>query len=138
MKNITWIASYPKSGNTWIRAILYCAIIGELDINVLGKFIPSLANIASELLGDKFKNPMEIRFKWLEAQKRVSESAASKGIASILKTHNAAGDYDVGIFPNYEYAANAIYIVRDPRDVAVSYSKHFNHSIKIAANKLGI
>ncbi len=136
MKNITWIASYPKSGNTWIRTILYSAILGKLDINGMGKFIPNFATLASDMLGNAFKDPMEIRYKWLETQKRISETAISQGKSCILKTHNAAGKYDVGVFPNSEFSANAIYIVRDPRDVAVSYSKHFNHSIKVATDKL--
>ena len=136
MKNITWIASYPKSGNTWIRTILYSAVLGRIDLNRIGNFIPNFAALASELLGDAFKDPMEIRYKWLETQKRISENAISQRKSCILKTHNAAGNYDVGIFPNSKFSANAIYIVRDPRDVAVSYSKHFNHSIKVAADKL--
>lgn len=136
MKNITWVASYPKSGNTWIRTILYSAIFGKLDINGMGSFIPNFAYLASELLGDGFKDPMDIKYKWLETQKRISESAISKSKSCIIKTHNAAGNYDVGIFPNPKFSANAIYIVRDPRDVAVSYSKHFNHSLKVATDKL--
>ena len=35
MKNIVWLASYPKSGNTWIRSVLSLAIYQNLDINDL-------------------------------------------------------------------------------------------------------
>ena len=51
-KNIVWLASYPKSGNTWIRAIVYAALFGQLNINELGKLIPSFA-FAASLLNDK-------------------------------------------------------------------------------------
>ena len=136
MKNITWIASYPKSGSTWIRSILFCALNGSLNINEMGNFIPNFATIASTYLGDNFQDPMDIRYKWQQAQKQLSQTALSKNQNLIIKTHNAAGKYDVGIFPSAEYSSNAVYIVRDPRDVAVSYSKHFNHSIKIAVEKL--
>ena len=35
MKNIVWLASYPKSGNTWLRAVLSFALYNNLDINRL-------------------------------------------------------------------------------------------------------
>lgn len=136
MNNITWIASYPKSGNTWVRSILYCALNGSLNLNEMGNFIPNFATIANKYLGDKFQDPMDIRYKWQHAQKQLSQRASSENKNIIIKTHNAAGKYDVGVFPSTEYSSNAVYIVRDPRDVAVSYSKHFNHSIKIAVEKL--
>ena len=136
MKNITWVASYPKSGNTWIRTILYSAIFGKLDINGMGSFIPNFAYLASELLGDGFKDPMDIKYKWLETQKRISESAISKSKSCIIKTHNAAGNYDVGIFPNPKFSANAIYIVRDPRDIVLSFSHHNNETIEETSKKI--
>ena len=42
MKKIVWIASYPKSGNTWVRSILANAIFRESDISKFSQLIPSL------------------------------------------------------------------------------------------------
>ena len=125
-KKITWISSYPKSGNTWIRAIIFSALRGYLELNQIGDLIPNFSVFPNKLLSRNFTNPLDIRFKWNEAQKfLVSENKNN----IILKTHNAAGKYDVGVFPLPELTLNAIYVIRDPRDVAVSYSKHFKTSI---------
>ena len=38
-RNIVWIASYPKSGNTWVRSILYCATHGKVELNQMGDHV---------------------------------------------------------------------------------------------------
>ena len=53
MKNIVWLASYPKSGNTWLRAVLSLALYNNLDINKLG--IYSLNNIIKNLYPNNAK-----------------------------------------------------------------------------------
>ena len=40
MKNLVWLASYPKSGNTWVRACLMLAITGDLSLDKLIEVIP--------------------------------------------------------------------------------------------------
>lgn len=133
MNKITWISSYPKSGNTWIRTVVFCALRGYLDLNELGTLIPNFSIFPNNIVGKDFYNPVDIRYRWLDAQKKLTSENENN---IILKTHNAAGKYDVGIFPAPEYTLNAIYIVRDPRDVAVSYSKHFNTSISDAVRRM--
>ncbi len=136
MKNITWIASYPKSGNTWLRAILYAAVNGEVDINKLGTLVPSFSrpvNIAcknARIAGD----PNEIIKYWDKAQKIASDHGKSGGV--LLKTHNACGNYGGVTFPSKRFTEKAIYIVRNPRDVAVSYGNHYNRSISQSVVKM--
>ncbi len=84
-------------------------------------------------MSEQFSNPLETRYKWNEAQ-HVLVSENKNNI--ILKTHNAAGKYDFRLSPLPELALKAIYIVRDPRDVAFSYSKHFNTSIGDAVRRI--
>ena len=44
-EKITWLASYPKSGNTWLRSMLYAYGNGGLvDINLMATIGPSDAN----------------------------------------------------------------------------------------------
>ena len=41
MGKIIWLASYPKSGNTWVRAFLHNLLAGpggEFDINRITEF----------------------------------------------------------------------------------------------------
>ena len=134
MKNIVWLASYPKSGNTWIRAIVYSALFGQVTIHKLGEMIPNFAFFASQLNARKFESPGQIRHFWEQAQSQLCQSAGNERI--LLKTHNAAGIYDVGEFPSRKYSEKAVYLVRDPRDVAVSYSSHFGLSLESAINSL--
>ena len=46
IKNIVWIASYPKSGNTWVRAILAEALFHSNKLNHLGKLLISIDNVS--------------------------------------------------------------------------------------------
>ena len=133
MSKITWIASYPKSGNTWIRTVVFCALRGYLDLNEVGGLIPNFSIFPNNMVGKDFDNQEDIRYKWQDAQKKLTSENEND---IILKTHNAAGKYDVGTFPSPECTLNALYIVRDPRDVAVSYSKHFNTSISDAVRRM--
>lgn len=134
LKNIVWLASYPKSGNTWLRAIVYSALFGQMTIHELGGMIPNFAFFASQLNGGKFESPGQIRHFWEQAQSQLCQSAGNDRV--LLKTHTAAGIYDVGEFPSRKYSEKAIYVVRDPRDVAVSYSSHFGLSLESAINSL--
>ena len=126
---IIWIASYPKSGNTLLRSIL-CSLIasenGVLDMKHLS-LIPNFSqkrffeNLTSERIDVK-----EVSKHWIGAQKRLLKNGKFK----LLKTHNANCSVYNNLFTNTELTAGAIYIVRDPRDVLCSASKHFDLSIE--------
>ena len=133
-KNIVWLASYPKSGNTWIRAIVYAALFGQINIQKLGQMIPNFAFFASQLNDEKFESPGQIRHFWARAQQELCHSSGESRV--LLKTHNAAGVYDVGEFPSKKYTEKAVYVVRDPKDVAISYSYHFGQNLDISINSL--
>ena len=71
---IIWIASYPKSGNTWVRSLLghyYFSKNAELDFSVL-RNIPNFS--VGDFISDKnlLKKPMDIPQMWLKTQKYLS------------------------------------------------------------------
>ena len=134
MKNIVWLASYPKSGNTWLRTIIYTALNNELKLNDIGNFIPNFSFYADLEAQNKIQNFSDVRKFWYVTQLNLSKKA-NKHIL-LLKTHNITGKYDVGFFPSKEFTKSAIYVVRDPRDVAISYSKHFDHDLITSTNVL--
>ncbi|MGH6918446.1 MAG: sulfotransferase domain-containing protein [Geminicoccaceae bacterium] len=129
MRRINWIASYPKSGNTWVRAIVDRIVHPErpFDINALGATAPSFARLtqkfvernAIEVAGAA---PGEVRRWWTPLQREI---CMGSGHEIFLKTHNVAAKFDSGPFPDPGSSARAIYVLRDPRDVALSYAHHY-------------
>lgn len=136
-KGIVWIASYPKSGNTWTRAFLHNLIkiisgeaAGEQDINKMGEY--STWDISLELYKELLnKDPREVdRAEIAAVRPLVQEKIAemTDGL-SFVKTHNALM-IDRGVPTiNSAVTSGAIYIVRNPLDVAISYSHHMGRSI---------
>jgi len=141
MNPIVWLASFPKSGNTWFRLLIANLLNdgeGPVDINR----IPELGAIASArapfdqitLLDSGLLTHDEADA--LRAAVYVVEAAEYPHAAHFVKVHDA---YTLNTRGEPLFAAGArgvIYIVRDPRDVAVSLSHHSSISIDAAVDKL--
>ena len=131
-KQIIWIASYPKSGNTWIRSFLssyYCTSDGSFNFDLL-KNIPTFeSDIFSPYISkqEAATNPESISKYWIEVQKN---SKLKNGNFIFLKTHNFCGEVNNYPFTSAKYTIGFIYVVRDPREVVVSYSNHFKISFE--------
>jgi len=126
---IVWIASYPKSGNTWIRSIIASILYaedGKFNFELIKKIdqFETLQNF-NFLKKKKIEhfeqlNKMNIVSQyWLEAQKQLID----KNKILFFKTHSANYTYDNLSFANNETTRGCIYIMRDPRDIIISYSK---------------
>lgn len=126
---IIWIASYPKSGNTWVRMFLRSYFLPDgksFSINSKGSDAFEVLNFPEtktlqELNIDfnKFENIVK---NWVSIQDYINLNNKT----NFLKTHN--GNFTINNYPftNTDNTAGGIYIVRDPRDVAVSMSHHSN------------
>ncbi len=135
-KGIIWIASYPKSGNTWIRSIIASMLYtkdGKFNFELIKKIdqFETLQNFKFLKKNniDHFEklNKMNIVSQyWLEAQKQLIE----KNRILFFKTHSANYSYDNLFFANNQTTKGCIYIVRDPRDIVISYSKFLGISIE--------
>ncbi|MBT5434029.1 MAG: sulfotransferase domain-containing protein [Rhodospirillaceae bacterium] len=133
MGKIFWLASYPKSGNTWMRAFLHNLIHdkgGPLDVNAISK--TALLDAGKRYYTPfTAKDPATLdREEVAGMRPRVQAAmAAGKPGTVFVKTHTAltmlAG------YPSHDPAltAGSLYIVRDPRDVVISYADHLGISI---------
>jgi hypothetical protein len=129
MSGIVWIASYPKSGNTWVRLFIANLIADRpepLDINAVGTFVPGEADPG--WFRRSARRPLnELSDEEIAALRpAVQESIArARPRGLLLKTHNALGEHKGHPLISMAATAWSIYIVRDPRDVALSARSHF-------------
>jgi len=134
MGNIVWLAAYPKSGNTWLRAFIYNLIEQPAKpgrIAVLPDYFESESDPRwyLPLLGDKALQ--ECSGDEIIALKAMvhRQIAASRPRGSIFtKTHNQFGSYNDHALHDTSVMAGAIYIVRNPLDVVLSTADHFGLS----------
>jgi len=123
MKQIAWITSYPKSGNTWMRTILAKALFDNNDINTLTELVPSFNHLLQmKFGGSKTVTVDKVLAGWDELQRFIAKQ--NTGNKVILKTHNVSGILNKVTFPNEHFTYKAIYLVRDPRDVLLSWAEH--------------
>ena len=130
---VVWIASYPKSGNTWVRAVLtnyLRANDAPASINTLiGGPITGDREAFDEYLGLKSSDMSPDEVLWYRP---LFHTALAEELPSpaFVKVHNAYIRLPCGaaLFPE-SATSGVVYLVRNPPDVAVSYAHHCNSSI---------
>ena len=137
---IVWLASYPKSGNTWLRSIL--GQFFEEDLNEDKVFERSKkirlypSNIDYLEIDDVFKSKIYLQeqkkeildktiINWSTTQSKINLNNNIK----YFKTHNMLCKININdksySFTNLENTIGVIHIVRDPRNVLTSLKNHF-------------
>jgi Sulfotransferase domain len=138
MSNIIWLASYPKSGNTWFRSFLTALFSEkELDLNKIGTdgifsdkhYVENALDVDADFLC-----PRQIEKYQRLAFTHLSEKA-SKPL--FIKIHDAFTLSETDDLPLIPEAATrmAIYLARNPLDVALSLANHVNRSIETTIEK---
>ena len=119
---IIWLASYPKSGNTWLRYFILSLINKkEVNLNEMGN-IPVFPHTRFFKKLINKKDISEIASKWIEAQKFLNRDNKIK----FLKTHNMFMTYKNYSFTDRENTLGGIYVVRDPRNVVCSIKNFYD------------
>lgn len=160
MKPIVWLASFPKSGNTWVRLLLTNLQGGEArGINAIGiarglassrKWFDEACLVASGLLSADECDAMRPALYRHVAQRRdqsVAEGSQECGHGEddplrqwlFVKTHDAWTRTIRGepLLGGAEAARAAVLIVRDPRDVVASFANHNNSTLEQAVALMG-
>ena len=150
MKHIIWLPSYPKSGNTWLRIIISSLFFSkdgkfenfdflEIDKFDRFKYFEFIKKINTEdydlIFNNKEFNEKSFLtyFKYsLQAQKNLYQ----KDNFLFFKTNNARTKIKDHYYTNETTTLGFIYLIRDPRDIIVSYSKHLNRDIDFTIDML--
>ena len=119
---IIWLASYPKSGNTYVRAFLsayYFSDNGQFDFS-------QISNIDQfpheKFFKQKINSISEASKQWMPIQREINKDKKIR----FFKTHSFLGNYQGNEFTSPETTLGAIYIVRDPRNVLTSLKNHYS------------
>tara|TARA_B100000963_G_scaffold65223_1_gene53405 strand:- start:1629 stop:2462 length:834 start_codon:yes stop_codon:yes gene_type:complete len=141
---IIWLASYPKSGNTWIRLFINSLLFtpnNTIDINKIRieqfpsrKYFFEITNNVDDV-SEFMKNCNKAQSK-LNLDKKLK----------FFKTHNAFWRFGAYSFTDTFNTLGIIHIVRDPRNVITSIKNHYNYEsydmalkfIKDEKNMIGV
>jgi len=128
---IIWLASYPKSGNTWLRSLLasyYFSKDGSFDFKLLDNIdqFPSTQFFRDKK--DTFSAPEDTSNLWLSEQEKINQDNKIR----FLKTHNALCKINSNSFTNEKNTLAGIYIIRDPRNIVTSLANHYQVDVNKA------
>ena len=139
---IFWLSSYPKSGNTLLRSILISLFFTtdglfslENAKNIMQFDITVLLKKNKSIFGDDFDNleNMSILYKYMDILQS-KDSLKFKQDFIFLKTHSGLFEIGGNAFTKEGNTRGIIYVIRDPRDVCISWAKHSGISIDESIN----
>ena len=132
---IIWLASYPKSGNTWVRSLIVSLLYSENGIFNF-KLLEQILQFPDKRYFLKFTKDIGnleiIKKYWISAQKEINKDRKLR----FFKTHHINCTIGKDHFTDKKNTLGTIYIVRDPRNLINSISNHFSKSIEEAKNFL--
>jgi len=140
-KSIVWLASYPKSGNTWTRIFLANYIFNRqtpMPINQVHRLGmgDSIEKAYRMVAGGPF-DVADYR-QSLALRDRVLKGIVNNDAAvNFVKTHNRlTRAFGVDLIPTH-LTRSAIYILRNPLDMVLSYARQFAMTPAEAAEAIG-
>lgn len=140
MGALIWLASYPKSGNTWMRSFLHNLLrnpVKPVPLDELDRFC--LGESDADWYRQRSTVPLEDMSPEDFARLRIAvhrDFTEAFPDSVFVKTHNFLGEWCGQPLHNMDVTAGAIYIVRNPLDVALSMGPHFGLTIDEVIDQL--
>ena len=122
---IIWLASYPKSGNTWVRGFIISLLYtteGTSNLENFEKINQYPLKSHFENLTTDFNDITKFKKYYHKSQDIINLDNKIK----LLKTHNALLNVDGDNFSSTKNTLGVIHIVRDPRNVVTSLKHHYS------------
>ena len=132
---IIWIASFPKSGNTWVRSMISSLIYtdtGVFNFEIIKKIQQFPNKKHFENLTEEYQNIHELKKFWITAQDKLNLDKKIK----FFKTHHINCKIGENSFTNNNNTLGTIYIVRDPRSLVESFSNFYNKDKSLAIQNI--
>ena len=133
MGKIVWIASYPKSGNTWTRAFLLHLFMNpreQVPLDEMAMMSPVDAGLHwfNDATGEERTSytPEETAALRAAAQQVIAKCFPATGF---VKTHCAFVPWFGHPMFDLTLTAGAIYVVRNPLDIVASYASHVGRTL---------
>ena len=141
LPRIHWLASYPKSGNTWVRALLYAyqygnVTLGQMSGHVMSDQNPSAWFASSPIPWGCLNNDQKILLRYPALMYMAMQTTFADGV-HIMKTHCANLKVNSIETVPEELTGSSVYLIRDPRDITISYAHHMGLTIDDAIEKMG-
>tara|TARA_B100000614_G_scaffold62540_1_gene55465 strand:+ start:544 stop:1362 length:819 start_codon:yes stop_codon:yes gene_type:complete len=127
---IIWLASYPKSGNTLIRSMLSAYLFSKSGIFDF-ELLPKIKQFPNDDIFKKLNiDPYDLN-GFIKNSIRGQGLFDNKNSVGFVKTHNMLFNFKKEYpFTNLNHTLGVIYLVRDPRNVALSYARHLDISLE--------
>ncbi len=140
LRRIVWLASYPKSGNTWTRIFLANYLVNgdaPVPINQAHKFAMGDAILKTYDMVAGRRVDARNEDLVLSLRDKVLRGIVANGAqVNFVKTHNARTKIKGKVLIPKDFTRSSVYIVRNPLDVVLSYSRHFGHPLDQASGML--
>ena len=139
MTRIVWLASYPKSGNTWLRAFLTnfdSESDSPVNINVLPGIDAASRDLFDEALGVESSDMTheEIQHYRPAAYRQIAARAREPLFCKIHDAYTWLSDSE-SLVPA-DVSKSAIYLVRNPLDVAISFAHHSGWTLDACIDRM--
>lgn len=133
-RKIVWLASYPKSGNTWVRCFMDAYFLQEVDINDI------VCSVSDDL---SFRHQIGDGSDIVDEPIEIQMLTRPMALLRLVRTFNENKFADIPLFVKTHFphmlangietlpealTYSVIHIVRNPLDVLPSFSKHIGIS----------